>query len=132
MPDLPPVLGNAVMDHDHARLAELFSRTRVLEDSQLAAHARLLADEIAQHFAREEAMMEAANFPVLHCHRQFHDELLSAAKAVAEVAAETDPTSLRRILVHRLAALVESHVDSVDRVTAQYLESIGFAAYEPA
>lgn len=132
MSDNPPILGNAVMDGDHVRLAAMFRDAKTIPDAELPSHARRLATEIALHFAREEAMMEAANFPVLHCHRQFHEELLAAARAVAEVADETEPTALRRILVFRLASLVESHVDSVDRVTAQFLESVGFAAFEPA
>lgn len=116
-PSLP--LGVPEMDADHAVLERMFERVPATADAGLAALYAELEAEVISHFAREDVLMEAAAVPVLHCHRTRHRQLLDAFAALRPTV-RTSPDTLRRSFAE-LAEAVEAHVDTVDRVTSQFL-----------
>ena len=70
-------LGAPVMDEDHAVLEKLFARVPTTEDARLSDLFETIASEIRDHFTREEAAMERAAVPILHCHKMQHAALLN-------------------------------------------------------
>lgn len=75
-------LGIPRIDEDHHRLVELLER--VLDALAAAEPAAVLttrlddfAAEAERHFAREEDLLDRANYPGLAAHRVEHDRLLS-------------------------------------------------------
>lgn len=127
-PALP--LGVPEMDADHAVLERMFERVPATADADLAALYAEIEAEVISHFAREDVLMQAAGVPVLHCHRNQHRLLLDRIAALRPTAA-TEAGALRTTLA-MLAAAVETHVDSVDRVTSRFLIEPLAPAADPA
>ncbi len=115
------VLGNDLMDEDHARLETLFAGVAATADGDLAQSLADIGDELRAHFAREEAMMREAGLPILHCHIAQHSMLLEELRTGHAAAEAGDHNGLRRFLVETLPQLVAGHIDSVDRVSASFL-----------
>lgn len=118
LPQLP--LGVAVMDEDHYALEQMFARTPEVADADLPAHLDAILDAIKAHFAREEAAMEAADVPILHCHRGQHAALLEEGGKLRAEFAAADPARRRHAIGFRLARLVSEHVASVDAISSRF------------
>jgi len=118
LPKIP--LGVAVMDCDHYALEQMFARTPQIADADLPAHLDAILAEIAAHFAREEAAMEAEGVPILHCHRGQHAALLEEAGRLRDEFARVDAPARRHAIGFRLARLVEDHVASVDAISSRF------------
>ncbi len=117
------VLGVELMDEDHAQLESLFERVANITDEGLQALLTEIEAETRAHFEREEVLMQSASVPVYHCHVAQHKLLLSEFAGAHDAMENGDMAGLRRFLERSLPALVEGHVDSVDRVTASFLKS---------
>lgn len=124
-PTIP--LGVPQMDADHAAIERLFARVPDTRDADLPALFAEIEAEVIAHFAREEVLMEAADVPVLPCHRGQHALLLDQIAAHRPGDGPVDPAALRRTF-SVLAECVEGHVASVDRITSQFLRG----ALDPA
>ncbi len=115
-------LGVPLMDDDHAHLESLFDCVDAVADDRLPEFLETVRSEVAAHFDREEELMREHDVPVYDCHVAQHRLLLSELDAVRAGAAATKPAMLREFLVHVVPSLVMSHVASVDRVTATFLQ----------
>jgi hemerythrin-like metal-binding protein len=115
-------LGVQLMDDDHAHLEELFACAGSVEDDKLADFLETVRAEVAAHFAREEEHMQARDVPVYDCHVAQHRLLLAELDAVRAQAENMAPSALRSFLDRVVPNLVMSHVASVDRVTATFLQ----------
>ncbi|MCE1236194.1 MAG: hemerythrin family protein [Hyphomicrobiales bacterium] len=113
-------LGVPEMDADHAVLELMFERVPSTADADLVALYLEIEAEVIAHFDREEALMERAGAPVIHCHKTQHRLLLDQFVAMRPGETSVDPADLRRTL-RILEEYVEGHVGSVDRVTSQFL-----------
>ena len=119
MTQTPRIPLNApLMDADHARVEALFDRAAGVGEGELVALAGAIRRELAAHFAVEEEMMRAAAAPALECHVAQHAMLLAQADEAVRLAPSGD---LRRRLAQELPALVLSHVASLDRMAARFL-----------
>jgi hemerythrin-like metal-binding protein len=118
LPQLP--LGVAVMDDDHYALEHMFSRTPLIEESDLPAHLDAIIAAIGAHFVREEAEMEKAGAPILHCHKGQHEALLKEAAHVRETFAGADARMRRHLIGFVLAQLVANHIATVDRISSAF------------
>ncbi|MCW2273904.1 hypothetical protein GJ654_08090 [Rhodoblastus acidophilus] len=118
LPKIP--LGVDVMDRDHYALEHMFARTPQIADDDLPAHLDAILAEIAAHFVREEAAMEAAGVPILHCHRGQHAALLEEAGRLRNEFARVDAPARRHAIWFRLARLVSDHVASVDAISSRF------------
>lgn len=125
-PETP--LGVPLMDEDHARLEALFARVAGTPDGALPVLFAEAEAETIAHFGREEALMQAAGFPVLHCHIAQHKMILAEFEPARRAAEAGDLANLRRFLGHVLPELVAAHVASVDTVTAGFLRGVIGAA----
>lgn len=118
LPKIP--LGVDVMDRDHYALEQMFARTPHVADDDLPAHLDAILAEIAAHFAREEAAMEAEGVPILHCHRGQHAALLEEAERLRKEFGRVDAAARRHAIGFRLARLVSDHVASVDAISSRF------------
>lgn len=118
-PILP--LGVPIMDRDHAEIEAMLASVETTADNRLIDLFDKIANAIDAHFIREEKMMEDAQVPALECHRAQHAMIMREVTAVRPVAADAEPTRVRRLLALLLPQLIEAHVSSVDRLTAEYL-----------
>lgn len=123
MPAPSVELGVPLMDDDHAHLEHLLATVGTVDDGDLA---RLLAEieaETRAHFAREEELMRECQAPVLHCHILQHELFLSQFSIGHEAARTGELAALRRFLGFALPGLLAEHVNTVDRVTAEFLRT---------
>jgi hemerythrin-like metal-binding protein len=113
------ILGVEMMDQDHLRIERLFEAASTAPDKDLPALHREVAEELAAHFAREEAFLREKQFPGLHCHLAQHNVIL------AEIPHGEPPRfaggELRRRMQFILPQLVLSHVTTMDRMAAAFL-----------
>lgn len=116
------VLGVKEMDDDHARLEAILARVAGAADGALPGLLDEVAAECREHFAHEEALMRAANFPVLFCHMAQHKMILDGVEAARGSVSRGDLVGLRNYLAVVLPELIVSHIASVDRVTAGFLK----------
>ena len=114
-------LGVDLMDEDHAHLEELMDKVRAVPDADLPAYLDTLRDEIAEHFAREEALMREARVPVLDCHAAQHPRLINDIEAVRARIAEMGLPALRNYLGRDIPSMVMAHIASVDQISARFL-----------
>lgn len=110
-------LGVDLMDDDHAELEALIESAAVAADADLAALHEQIVDGLAAHFSREEELMRQRGFPGLHCHSGQHNLLVDQARRTGGMA----PAALRRHIGVYIAQLVESHVLTMDHMTAAFL-----------
>jgi hemerythrin len=119
LPFLP--LGVPVMDADHAALAKLFDRVPSTQVEALMGLFEIIASEIRDHFAREEAVMEKAQVPVLHCHKTQHAALLVEVDAMRSRLPQDTPAMQRHLIGFVLARHVADHVAGVDQISSTFL-----------
>ncbi|TVQ85251.1 MAG: hypothetical protein EA400_16225 [Chromatiaceae bacterium] len=89
-------LGIASLDRDHRRLAALLDRIAHLADGSPPAHAPhglmrmldTLGEETRAHFAHEEALMHAADYPHYAAHKAEHDLLMAEYTLLVREVAE--------------------------------------------
>lgn len=105
------------MDDDHAQLEALIGSAAVAADEDLAALHEKIVEGLAAHFSREEELMRQRDFPGLHCHSAQHKLLVDQARRTGAMA----PAALRRHIGVHIAQLVESHVLTMDYMTAAFL-----------
>jgi hemerythrin len=120
LPQLP--LGVAVMDEDHYALEQLFAQTSLLADADLSAHLEAIVTAISAHFSREEAAMETAAVPILHCHKGQHAALLQEAEQLRQSFERAAPDMRRHLIGFTLARHVADHIASVDRISARFFD----------
>lgn len=116
------VLGVKEMDDDHARLEAILARVPASADGALPALLDEVAAETREHFTHEEALMRAAEFPVLFCHMAQHRMILDGIEAARGTVGRGDMAGLRNYLAVILPEMIASHIASVDRVTASFLK----------
>ena len=113
------ILGVEMMDQDHLRIEKMFEAASHAPDEDLPVLYRDTAKELAAHFAREEDFLRERQFPGLNCHLAQHNVLL------AEMAHGEPPKSaggeLRRRMLFVMPQLVLSHVTTMDRMAAAFL-----------
>ena len=113
------ILGVEMMDQDHLRIEKMFEAASHAPDEDLPVLYRDIAKKLAAHFARQEDFLRERQFPGLNCHLAQHNVLL------AEMAHGEPPKSaggeLRRRMLFVMPQLVLSHVTTMDRMAAAFL-----------
>lgn len=111
--------GNALIDEQHRRLfdscnALLNAMNEGRPVKQLVVLARALVDEIAQHFADEETILNESGYPGARDHARAHALLLEKAAAMSERVAAGTATSAEmfQFLVYDVVA---HHLIGTDR-----------------
>jgi hemerythrin len=81
------------MDRDHAAIDLFFDAAATTADSELPALLDMMAEELHDHFAREEAMMAEARVPFLFHHFEPHTQLLRDIENMRREVASSDVAS---------------------------------------
>lgn len=119
-------IGIPSIDAQHARLfqiaAEVEGGLALPPEASQAAMVRAVRDLVDYtriHFAHEEALMSAAQFPSLHEHQLMHQELLRQVQELEmRIDIEDDSTALD--LSRFLANWLRQHIQSADREFAGF------------
>lgn len=109
-----------VLDADHKVLFQTFHRLRVLAktDANMEALSKELADlyyYTDYHFKREEALMEACEYPNLPSHRKIHEEIVAKIKGFIHEAPVEPNLLLTNELVDYLENWLQGHIMESDK-----------------
>lgn len=120
------LVGHKTLDEDHQKLALLFNE--VLAACSVGAESaiieRALEAAIAltrTHFAREEAVLEAAGYPDLAAHRQEHQVLMKQLLAFGGQLTGGAPMNVDPTVAGFLREWAVRHILGHDRGYAAYL-----------
>lgn len=75
-------LGDAATDANHAAFCTLLNAVADASEADFVSALDAFIAHTEVHFAEENAWMEAADFPPLHCHRNEHDNVLALCREV--------------------------------------------------
>ena len=117
-------LGDAATDANHEAFCALLNAVADASDAAFVPALDAFIEHTEVHFAEENAWMEAAAFPPVHCHRNEHDNVLALCREVCKRAAAGE-MELGRRLVAELPAWFADHVDVMDRMMTTYLAQLG-------
>lgn len=115
-----PLTGNSLIDEDHGHFAGNLLRWSRLSDTELDAGLAEVAQHFAEHFAREESIMEASGFPPIMIHRQEHRRMIALVDQLREALAAGDVEPARRFLGGELERWFVQHAATMDTATARW------------
>ncbi len=116
-------LGHPMMDHDHAEALALLAAAEATPPGALAPAFAALADHLRAHFAREEALMAETGFFAQHCHSAEHARLLAVFASLQATLTPHHESPARTYLRSAFPSWFDTHLVTMDRVTAGYLMS---------
>ena len=114
-------LGVDLMDDDHAHIEDMLRLVPDVPDEGLVNYLAEVRDEIADHFAREEALMREHRVPVLECHIAQHTRLIAEIDDMRARAATLPAPALRLFLTRDVANMIMAHIASVDQISARFI-----------
>ena len=122
-----PMLAIPSMNDTHLEEMLIINRLySAVEDSNVEAVASLLAELLAHttvHFADEERMMQEANFPAYSPHKSEHDRHINELKSLINYFDKNkDTKAIYAYVEGNLKAWVVHHIQTMDTVTAQFLQ----------
>lgn len=126
MPGYPQVALD-FMNRDHAEFIELRKEllgllARQAADIEVDAVLDELLRHTRQHFAEEERLMQAAQFPPYPVHKTEHDRVLADLEnRIAQWRHQRDAEALRHFAQVALADWFVDHVGMMDFVTAKFI-----------
>jgi hemerythrin len=115
------------MNRDHAEFIELRKEllgllTRQAADAEVDALLDKLLRHTRRHFAEEERLMQAAQFPPYLMHKTEHDRVLADMESrIAQWRQQRDAGALRQYAEEALADWFTGHVGMMDLVTAKFI-----------
>lgn len=118
------VLGVDRMDATHR---EFVDRLNALGEASDAAMLDLLDAFIAHtdaHFKQEDRWMTGTGFPMIHCHLEEHEGVLSIMREVRGMVAD-GRFELGRVLVRELAPWFTNHAATMDATLARFIQAQG-------
>lgn len=114
-------LGDEAIDDDHRYAVEMMARIATAADAEVTALFADFVTHMYEHFAREEALMRACDFPALHCHAGEHTRVLGLLDGLAVQVAAGNPELARGFAAEAGPAWFLDHRNTMDLVT------VGFA-----
>ncbi|MFD1627971.1 bacteriohemerythrin [Azospirillum griseum] len=114
-------LGHPMMDHDHAEALALLAAAEATPPGALAPAFAALADHLRAHFAREEALMAETGFFAQHCHSAEHARLLAVFANLQATLTPHHESPARTYLRSAFPSWFDTHLVTMDRVTAGFL-----------
>ena len=122
--------GNADIDAQHRSLFALANAlqdaigSEDADDDAVADCVWRLTDYVMQHFADEEDLMEAADYPELPVHRSLHQQLTGETMRVTARFMNDEPLSAAE-LGPLITRWLRDHIGGADRRFVAYLASRG-------
>jgi len=115
-----PLTGNSLIDEDHGHFAKNLERWRHLPDAELDQGLEEVAHHFAEHFAREEKIMETSGFPPIMIHRQEHRRMIALVEQLRAALAAGDPGPARSFFGGELETWFVQHAATMDTATARW------------
>ncbi len=122
--------GNEAIDSQHQGLFRLSAGLAAAAESDDAGSQAVtdavweLTDYVVQHFADEEAMMEASGYPVLGLHRSLHEQLTADVMALAQKVFASDEVDGAKLAAF-LAGWLRGHIRGEDMAFVRTLNEAG-------
>ncbi len=123
--------GLTYMDHEHhtlavlqAQLSQLVNAERLVI-SNIDEHLQLLAEHLDEHFKQEEQAMAAVDYPYFDLHRRQHKRALEqVALHIGMWKKQRNIWALREFLDGAFARWFVNHIDSPDRLAAEFIADV--------
>lgn len=130
MPIEIPQLPVAFMNEDHGHAAVQIETMKTVLSAYhhsrepLAQACRVFLAHSREHFAREEAAMQASGFPPFHIHKGEHDRVLAWLQNLIEgIDAGLDIAVVTKTVEHEIPAWFVQHIQTMDRATAAWIST---------
>jgi hemerythrin len=116
-----PLLGHALIDRQHLRLAELAGalHERVMRNRPASAAMRELQRATRRHFATEERLMRTTGYPETAGHTALHDGVIAEMAALSATVAKGLP--LHRKQSRAIEEWLDHHVSAADENLVRHL-----------
>ena len=113
-------VGHAEIDAVHAECAALLTAALRCADAHLAAHIDALSDHLCRHFAMEDALMGATDFPAQGCHKDEHAAVLRSCDQVRPLVAGGN-LGVGRAFVRAVGEWFPAHATHLDSALATWV-----------
>ncbi len=133
-PDLIPLVALDSMNRTHQEevqrvngLAALVAKGMqgALDKASVTQQLELWLEHTRQHFARENALMEQYGFPAYAVHRGEHQRVLDLLENLQQAWLQQGSLQpLADFLFNEWLAWFDNHVQTMDRVTADFLQQV--------
>ncbi len=120
---MAPFLGVPLMDRDHAAIERMLAESKEKPDLELLTFFDAIAQEVRDHFGREEKAMTEARVPVLLCHLELHAQILGEVATLRREIVSRGAASARDLIDAVLPSLIANHVATADTVSARFLRA---------
>lgn len=120
LPAQAPQTGYGSIDDDHDALLNLATGILCVPDTELSAAFDQLQARFAEHFSREDALMDAEDFSSRQCHLDEHAAVLQSFAQVRVLLQEGKFQPARNMATQLIQWLPE-HIDALDRQLAKFL-----------
>lgn len=108
------------IDDDHAEFIALMTAAAQAESVDLPAAFDALATHTAEHFSREEALMERVGFFAIGCHKDEHARVLAEVGFFRSMLMRGNETAVREYLTRDLPQWFILHRATMDSATAAF------------
>lgn len=127
-------VGIAEIDDQHKKLVEMLNRMHdAIREHRGSSVTRPILNEIAEytrvHFATEESLMRATNYPDYEVHKAQHEDLIAQVQDL-QAKLDAGSHSISFELLHFLKGWLTHHIIESDKLYGPYFLSRGVA--EPA
>lgn len=116
-------LGHEAIDEDHRNAVELMHRIATADDAAVDGLFAEFVVHMHEHFAREEAVMRACDFPAFACHAGEHARVLALLDELATAVAAGHPEVARQFAAEGGPAWFLDHRATMDQVTVGFARS---------
>lgn len=125
-------VGVGFIDADHEDFVALLNAAATAPDADFAAAFQALAAHTREHFAREEALMDATGFFATAIHKGEHARTLAEVAHFAEHLERGNLAFVRAYVAERLPDWFLQHRNTMDQATAAHAARAGHADAVPA
>ncbi|HWP25467.1 MAG TPA: hemerythrin domain-containing protein [Xanthobacteraceae bacterium] len=120
------VLGHALIDADHAAIADAWLRAVSCEPIQFPFLIARLRKLMRVHFDNEARLMQSAGGALCECHLNEHRALLGLCDRAAARGHDEWPRA-QSLLRSRLPKMVRSHIARMDQIAVLFINASGKA-----
>jgi hemerythrin len=131
-----PSVGIDFMDQTHMEEVEMVNSLKKMvqdrlsgeqNDTEISQRLKLWLEHTQAHFARENDLMQKTGFPAYHVHSGEHENALKLMQTVINDWHQNKSVDrLRNYVFNQWSEWFMAHVNSMDKVTAEYALMNGY------
>lgn len=118
-------VGVEFMDEDHQVTVEQLGELLTADDASFPALFDAFVEHLAEHFGREEELMQRIGFFAYGCHSGEHQRVLGEMRGLVDAARSGRLGMARAYAAEVVPDWFKNHRDSMDFVTAQFARQHG-------